>query len=47
MPDDEAGRKVLVEFEKTTKFDEFPLGADVALAPIRDFEKTLDDGAEN
>ena len=47
MPDDEAGRKVLAEFEKTTKFDEFPRGADVALAPIRDFEQTLDDGAEN
>ncbi len=47
MPDHEMGRKVLAEFEKTTKFDEFPQGADVALAPIRDFESPAADGIKN
>lgn len=37
----EEGRKVLQDFEKTTKFDEFPSGPDKALAPIRDIEAEL------
>ena len=44
MTNNEAGRKVLAEFEETTKFDEFPQGSDAALAPIRDFDKSLDEG---
>lgn len=47
MANSETGRKALAEFEKTTKFDEFPRGADAALAPIRDFEKPFEGGAEN
>jgi len=46
MADSELGRMTLAEFQQTAKFDEFPQGADAALAPIRDCGRLLEGGLQ-
>ncbi len=41
MHESKSGRKILHQFKKTTRFDEFPGGADVALKPLYELNNYL------
>ncbi len=44
MHQEETGRKVLLEFQKTTQFDAFPQGVDAALEPIEALIRFIGEG---